>query len=688
MDLEEAEDAAATGNAIKVAAASVDKAAFERDCEKWRKVVRKNREEGDSDGLLRCAGCTKNKTFTTLQALMHHARDTKKHSQLEHSAYLFALGEVEMDMGCEKEQDPGLPAESGRQLAGLDGLTGHGSENQSTRVQDDSCSRPERVENGKRQREGVTTEPSAKRLRLDGVKESLGKNLLQEKEGMCMGLSKNAKRKRKRLEAACAVPPQGSDCPAHDSNEGQLERVIEVGGGPSLPLVLASSKGAEDDSLRQIKAIPNPNMSVDDIGVEAVKEKEPRRPTEPSSCAVSGPTEFDDAVRDFRRSLSEDIRKLGTVQPDQLFCCRVCRVPTAYLGLNSLRQHAGTVRQLPWRHAALCAAIVQVIEEMAEEVLEKGETRDPQSLVEAALRKGLGPRVEQEEVIGKAELDNMKGGQQTEQSLGQDREENTERKELTEKAEAGGSDRKGGNKDEQRPKNGADGVERKAKRRGFGGDGQAGSGQTDAEWGGGEIREGQRSHKGEEVPECKREKDVAFGETQEGLCEGTRRDQKEDELEDGEIRDSEALKVGTPDKAAESKEDDGPAETEPTEASDAGRNERDRKGVTEQNQKNGGAERDCEEKQGRNEGGVDSPSSRKRGGPSTSAGAELQGDQEQSWVVQRKENLPMGASKKRNVSFSSYDNQYCVEVGPATHGASVVARGRVSSFSICSKSEC
>jgi hypothetical protein len=113
MDLEKAEDATAIGSAIKVAAASVDRAAFERECEKWRGVVRKNREEGDSEGLLRCAVCTSNKTFATLQALMAHARDTKKQSQLEHIAYWLALEEVEMDMGCKKEQNRGLPVGSG-----------------------------------------------------------------------------------------------------------------------------------------------------------------------------------------------------------------------------------------------------------------------------------------------------------------------------------------------------------------------------------------------------------------------------------------------------------------------------------------------------------------------------------------------------------------------------------------------
>jgi hypothetical protein len=112
MDLDEAEDAAASGSAIKVAAASEDRATFERDCEKWRERVRKKREEGGSNGLLRCAVCTSGKTFATLHALMDHARYYKKQSQLEHSAYRVALREVEMDMGCKEEQNPGLPAES------------------------------------------------------------------------------------------------------------------------------------------------------------------------------------------------------------------------------------------------------------------------------------------------------------------------------------------------------------------------------------------------------------------------------------------------------------------------------------------------------------------------------------------------------------------------------------------------
>jgi hypothetical protein len=162
----------------------------------------------------------------------------------------------------------------------------------------------------------VTTEPLPKRLRQSDVEESFEKNSpMQEEEGTWIGLSKNPKKVLKR-RAACAALSQGSpDCHAHDRNQGQLE----VGGGPSLPSVLASSKGAEDDSLRQTKAIPNPNVSVDASGLEEVKEKEPQGPKEPSSCAVSRPTQFDAAVIDLRRSLSKDIRKLGTIQPDQVF---------------------------------------------------------------------------------------------------------------------------------------------------------------------------------------------------------------------------------------------------------------------------------------------------------------------------------------------------------------------------------
>jgi hypothetical protein len=466
-------------------------------------------------------------------------------------------------------------------------------------------------------------------------------------------------------KAQLASPPdtnQGSDCPAHDRNEGQLE----VGGGPSLPSESAASKGAEDDVLRQIEAIPDLNVSVDALGLQAVKGKEPQGPKEPSSRAVSGPTQFDNFVRDFRRSLTKDIRKLGTVQPDQLFHCRVCETPNAYNGLNTLRHHAGTVRQLPWRHAALGAAIVQVIEEATEGPLDmKGGIRDPQSLektVEVALRRGLGPRAEQEEVIGKAGLDTKKGEQQTELNLRQEGAENAVQNKLREQPEADVLEINGEDKEGQRPENGTDRFKQKAESRETEGDGKAGSGRTDAEQ---EDREGQRRHKGEEVPVYEKEKDVEIQD--EGLREGTRRDQKGDELEDGKIRGFEALKIETPEKAAESKHDNGVAETAPTEASDDGRKDRDGKGAADRNEKNGGAETDERKK----DGVVIRPSSVKIRERSTSAGAELEGDLEQSWVVQVKENLPMGASKKKKVTFPTIIDSYGYHMGTNTVWKSV-----------------